>query len=142
MHHIAEPVDRRCAARWWQRIASPEEVLAADLSSVHCARDLPGRLQRQGVRSDLADWTIIFDGEPMHHSKPRGWAWAVGVVVPGAWEARWYGLEMARQRELIRRDARDADLLVGAGPHTGQLRLAKWILRGDERQRLARLAVL
>lgn len=140
--HIASPSDARC--QWWQRIASEGEVLAADPATVDGAGDLPGRYVRKGSDHELAAWTIVFDGEALHHRKQRGWRHLVGIVAvadDGTLSRLW--MPPTAERKAAIKATGASHLMGGSGPNAAMVRIARYVLEGStDADRRARLSVM
>lgn len=142
LSHIAKPCDDRC--RWWQKTLAAEAVIALDPASIEDANSIPGTYLRKGADLELNEWTVLFDGEQVHHKKPRGWTWTMGIVlrVDGALKVEWIRANVSKHKAVIKA-AGAAHLLGGSGDVASMVRVARWILEADTTEaRMERIAAI
>ena len=144
---VLRPWNSKCS--YWALVATPEEVLAADLKGAGGMHSLPGTLARKGSDHELPAWTVVLRGEAVHPTKHRGWNFCVSFILPvvdadsnGEPMNRNLGLPGTAQKAAIKASGAQ-HLMLGSGPHAAMLRAAKWVLEaeGDD-ARLARVDAL
>ena len=141
--HVASRTDRRC--KWWQKTINAEIAATLDPAAIEGGNSIPGEYLRDGADLELPAWTMILDSEQVHHAKPRGYSYTLGVIMPkadGSLGRTWIAGKVSAQKGAIKA-AGATHLLGGSGDTAGLVRMARWILEaeGDE-ARLARIEVL
>lgn len=143
LSHVAKPNDRRC--RWWQKTLTADQAVKLNPEAIADAGSIPGPYHRNGADMELPEWSVIFDGEALHHAKPRGWRWVVGFVVrdeAGALVLTWVTSAVAGQKAVVKASGA-AHLLGGSGDVANIVRCARWVLEAETSQaRMERIAAL
>ena len=137
--HIVKAQDNRCMH--WQRILTDvPTILLADLAQVGDASTLPGAYARKGSDHELPAWSVVFDGEAVHHVKNRGWVHTLGVTYPlsnGQIGIVWVRCTPEHKAAI---KASGAGLMAGSGPNAAMLRVAQYVLGGiGDQERIDRL---
>lgn len=119
------PIDRRC--KYWCKIVRAAVTLPLP-SGVEGADNLPGAYKRGGDE-ELFSGDMMFEGEAMHHSKPRGWMYHLTCIYKGEKHTFKASAEM---KARLKARGLDVNLLPGSGDLAGIVRIAHAIRAGIE----------
>jgi hypothetical protein len=113
------PCESKC--RWWAKVIRHGDSLPLP-SAVAGAADIPGDYLAPGDE-ELFPGDVLFEGEAIHHRKPRGWKYWVSFV-NSAGELVVYGSGFGAEKAEAKANGLAAALLAGSGDVAGAVRVA------------------
>jgi hypothetical protein len=120
------PFDDRC--RYWAKICRAEQALPHPTNALR-ADDLPGRYLLRG-QDELMPGDVLFEGEANHHRRTdRGWSYWLKMVLPNG-ELLELNSGFGAQKQQLKRQGMQPDLLMGSGDIAAMVRIAHGVRMG------------